>query len=324
MKRRPNAFTLVELLVVIAIIGVLIALLLPAVQQAREAARRMSCTNNLKQIGLAVQNFHDTYNKIPAGVYDHDPATANEAEWGWTVMIFPFLELKNEYEVLDPAHKTLGDNISLITATSHNGDTPVSAWPAAVQPLVQLVGNELKVWNCPSGSSNIPTTNFNGIKRNAGVTRSTYVGNCGDGINYGYGSKYGVLMGWDAYPGGKELGFQDITDGLSNTYLVGEKAHKDSTQDIPAWLGCGKWPGNGDNASPLLSLTNYPINYFKGSETSGAVINNSYRKGFSSFHPGGVQFVFVDGSVHFIADTINVYTHKYLGRRNDGQVLGEY
>ncbi|MBI1249585.1 DUF1559 domain-containing protein [bacterium] len=322
MKRRTNAFTLVELLVVIAIIGILIALLLPAVQQAREAARRMSCTNNLKQIGLAVQNFHDTYNKIPAGVYDHDPATANEPEWGWTVMIFPFLELKNEYEVLSPTRKTLAEDISLITATSHNGDTPVSAWPGAVQPLVQLVGSELKVWNCPSGSSNIPITSFNNIKRTAGVTRSTYTGCAGYGINYG--AKDGVLIGWKSLPGGRELAFQDITDGLSNTYLVGEKAHKDSTQDIPAWLGCGNYPGNGDNSAPLLSLTSYPINYFKGSETNNGKINNSYRKGFSSFHPGGVQFVFVDGSVHFISDTINVYTHQYLGSRYDGQVLGEY
>ena len=322
MKRRNHAFTLVELLVVIAIIGVLIALLLPAVQQAREAARRMSCTNNLKQIGLAAQNFHDTYNKIPAGVYDHDPSTDNQPEWGWTVMIFPFLELKNEYEILSPTRTTLADQISLITATTHTGDTPVSAWPAGVQPLVKIVGTEYKVWNCPSGSPNIPITNFNNIKRTQGVGKSTYTGCAGNNVNYG--SKDGALIAWKSLPGGKELGFQDITDGLSNTYLVGEKAHKDSTQDIPGWLGCGNYPGNGDNSSPLLSLTNWPINYFKGTETNNGTINNSYRKGFSSFHPGGVQFVFCDGSVHFISETINVITHQNLGSRYDGKVLGEY
>lgn len=315
MTRR--GFTLVELLVVIAIIGVLIALLLPAVQQAREAARRMSCTNNLKQIGLASHNFHDTFGKLPAGHYDFDTThSGNEMEWGWTVMIFPFLELDNEYEVMAPTRNRLGDLINTAKATSHNGGTDPSAWPASIRPFVELVGSELKVWNCPSGSANIPDKDFQGLKRDAGVGRSTYTGCAGDGINYG--ASNGILIRRD------ELTFSDVTDGLSNTYLVGEKAHEDSTQDIPGWLGVENYPGNGDNASPLLSLTNYPINYFQGSETNGGVINNSYRKGFSSFHPGGVQFVFGDGSVHFISETINVNTHRDLGRRADGNVLGQY
>lgn len=315
--KRKTGFTLVELLVVIAIIGVLIALLLPAVQAAREAARRTQCTNNLKQIGLAAHNYHDTNRNLPAGHYDFDTThSGNEMEWGWTVMLFPFMELNNEFQALSPTKSRLGDQIALVNATTHTGSTDPSAWPTTIRPFVEVVGSELSAWNCPSGIPNVPDTNFQGFKRDAGIGKSSYTGCAGDNVNYG--ASNGVLIRRD------ELRFADITDGTSNTYLAGEKAHQDSTQDITGWLGVESYPGNGDNASPLLSLTNYPINYFVGAETNGGVINNSFRKGFGSFHPTGVQFVFVDGSVHFISETINVTTHQNLGRKADGEVLGEF
>ncbi len=319
-RNRSRGFTLVELLVVIAIIGVLVALLLPAVQAAREAARRSSCTNNLKQIALAAQNHHDTFKKLPPGV--DAPLSANDATWGWPVRLFPFMELSNEYDNMQVSTRSLQQTIDALG--SHTGTTDPTAFPAAVQGFVQASTNEIPAWNCPSAANEL-YTNFAGYQRSDGVAKSTYTGCNGANVNHN-GDPGGVFIA------GKGLSFRDVTDGTSNTYLVNEKAVLGSTQDQPSWLGStnqssATTSGNGDQAAHVLSLVGssfrtaggYPIN-----PIPGIASNNDFRKGFSSFHPGGVQVGFVDGSVHFIAETINVNTHLNLGLRNDGQVLGEF
>ncbi|WDI42305.1 DUF1559 family PulG-like putative transporter [Bremerella sp. P1] len=326
MTRR--GFTLVELLVVIAIIGVLIALLLPAVQQAREAARRMQCTNNMKQIALALHNHHDTYGQLPAG-YPDSAAHGGNPEFAWTVQIFPFMDLNNEYEVM-----RVGDTklyVILDALGNLPGSSAISDYPSQWQGFVQATSQLLPAWNCPSSTNEVDkqfsdgsftaddgTSYNNTYKRDEGVARSTYVGNHGNSSNFGTADSGGVFV----YV--KEFGFEDITDGTSNTLMIGEKSVPGVTYDEMTWLGAPKSAGNGNHCAAICSSVNYPMN------PAVVVGNPRSRNPFVSQHPGGCNFAFVDGSVHFLAETIEFKTSKpygvyqALGIRNDGQTVGEY
>lgn len=190
MKTRRGGFTLVELLVVIAIIGVLVALLLPAVQAAREAARRSQCQNNLKQIGLGLHNHHDIYGVFPTGGRDYysartfangNPEVINRQDWGWLYQLLPFIEQQNQWEV---------------------------AADAAVQSAL------IKTYFCPSRR---PATLLGGSR---GV--NDYAGNAGTYTSTGYawGDGYNGVVVRNTQP---TVGFAHITDGTSNVVFVGEK-----------------------------------------------------------------------------------------------------
>ncbi len=207
----PSGFTLIELLVVIAIIATLVAILLPAVQQAREAARRSTCKNNLKQIGIALHNYHDTYNRLPAGITNSGSGGGDRPAWGWGSSILPQIEQTALYDALNV------------------GDTPlrslyVSSATDATKALLQA---RISVYRCPSDVT--PDTNPNdwghtGTGRPFQVGTSNYVG---------MGSYDGVVRAADAnYSGNKKDGvfyfdsqvrFADITDGLSNTIFIAER-----------------------------------------------------------------------------------------------------
>lgn len=328
MKKRSNGFTLVELLVVIAIIGVLIALLLPAVQQAREAARRMSCTNNLKQIALAAHNHHDTLGALPAGYPDSVTSDSGNPEFCWNVQLFPFMELNNEYEAMGVAEFKLYEILDALGDMP--GSTPISSYPSQFQGFVRATSSYLPAWNCPSSANELftsfsdgtftanGTTYSNRYRRDEGVARATYVG------NNGRSNQTGTADGGGVFVYNKQFKFRDITDGTSNTFMVGEKGIAISTKDTPSWLGAPKTPGNTIHPSCIASTVNFPLN-------PGLSNPNTERFAFSSFHPGGGQFAFVDGSVHFIADTIsystnssNLGTYQRLGDRSDGQTVGEF
>jgi len=289
MKKR-NAFTLVELLVVIAIIGVLVALLLPAVQAAREAARRSSCNNNQKQLALAIHNYHDTYLTMPPGYIENNLAT-NTLSHAWGTHILPHIEENNLYENMS---EDMGVAVS--------------------SPTIDEGGAVLDAFACPS--STLPDTDSDGYGR------SNYVGNSGNHSNGGDGQ--GVF--WD----NSRVRFRDITDGTSNTILIGEvEGHSnDSNDGFPIWMGPvsqDKTTGGPRSVLRTLSLGN-PINT---DLTSGGCEN---RTAFSSRHPGGALFAFADASVHFLSETIEMGTvtgtpdgtFGQLMQRNDGQVLGEY
>lgn len=206
---RRYGFTLVELLVVIAIIGVLVGLLLPAVQSAREAARRMSCSNNLKQIGLALHNYHDTFYKFPIGHYyqghfDGDPLNAEGGTgWGWAVGLFNFLEQGNLYKQVDTRYPAAENTI---TRNRTICQTPV--------PL----------FSCPSDTKP-PQRNDGAITLSA---TSSYQG-CGTSYNGWAGQRVGVAPVSGRFNGifgrtnrGAPFGIKDVTDGTSNAFVIAE------------------------------------------------------------------------------------------------------
>ena len=299
MFKQKNAFTLVELLVVIAIIGVLIALLLPAVQAAREAARRMSCSNNLKQIGLGLQMYHDTYKRLPPGWIAFDPSTNQphwfgEPGWGWAARILPFMEQTAVYEnlidltvpITDPIHEEARlTRIATYRCPSDTGDDtfllegggPYVGSGSGFEPVELAVGNYLGVFG---------TLEFHDV--------------CPSGSCEGDGSLFFQ----------RGIRFAEITDGLSHTFLVGERSAK---------LAPGTWLGvvTGGAHAParICAVATYPPNSEAEAE--------HYFHNFSSRHPSGTHFLRADGSVQLIPETINEEVYHALCTRSGGEVVSQ-
>ncbi|UUO05703.1 DUF1559 domain-containing protein [Blastopirellula sp. J2-11] len=289
-NRSRTGFTLVELLVVIAIIGVLIALLLPAVQQAREAARRMSCSNNLKQIGLAMHNHHDTFGHLPNGRVD--------LRQTWLVDILPFAEQQVLFDKWDLT-KQYYDSANQLAR-----ETPFSAYfcPSRRSPE-ELSDGDVRDNSSPQVIVNGALADY---AANAGTTGSDYwTSSSFDGVFY-------RLQGDPSSSGSQEgLAFRDITDGLSNTILVGEKhVHIDHFGE-KGYGDSGAY--DGDHGSSVRKAgSGYSLSRTIR-ETSGGL--------FGSYHPGICQFVFGDGSVRNVNVTINTTTLGNMAARNDGKVI---
>lgn len=340
-KKRRSGFTLVELLVVIAIIGVMVGLLLPAVQAAREAARRMSCSNNLKQIGLAFHNYADVNKRFPAGYAADIPGVQDSREqslWAWGTFILPYIEQGSLYEQLDPSRIKLHQHLL----------TPVG---------LQLLQTPIATYRCPSDTG--PTLNnfddsqytpdstgnnfynrhvtSNGTDRIA-IALANYVmiANTSDSttplVNVGLEPK-GV--GWQ----NSKIGFRDITDGTSNTLMVGERSWRVNN------LTVGAANALGFSANTCASGTSWSVKSGQlavigiGYDGINWTANNRQHqtRGFYSNHPGGAQFAMCDGSVRFVSENIdyakltissplvwNTLFAKLIGRNDGGVLNGDF
>jgi prepilin-type N-terminal cleavage/methylation domain-containing protein/prepilin-type processing-associated H-X9-DG protein len=279
-RRRRAAFTLIELLVVIAIITVLIGLLLPAVQRIREAANRLKCTNNLKQLCLALHSYENAFGSFPPS-YN---GKAFAVGWGWGSLVLPFLEQQPLY-----------DQLGVPTAVFGNGNDSA--------PATTLSQTSLSVFVCPSDTGPL----LNTFKGENG--KSNYRGVCGACtptvfiVDFDYG---GVLYQ------NSHTRILDITDGSSNTLILGECSLDPDAGKVGAlWIG--------------MELDDWPTVYISdvmwGIDENTYCLNGTGAQAFSSRHDGNVLFAFCDGSVRPIRDTTDVKTVEILAGRADGLVV---
>jgi prepilin-type N-terminal cleavage/methylation domain-containing protein/prepilin-type processing-associated H-X9-DG protein len=338
---RRNAFTLIELLVVIAIIAILIGLLLPAVQKVREAAARMSCQNNLKQIGLALHNYHDANNKLPPGGANDQTGfggsgPGSSGQWGssWMVYILPYVEqtaLASKWQFSS-------------SSGAFNGNNNAAA-----------NGVQIKTFYCPSS----PLTK-GPASSNPSSAYASYVCVAGAAPNIipGYTeSRYnslpcaGVVGGGGMLPPNGQVTLVGVTDGTSNTIAVGEHGNflKDTAGNRQEWRASQLWGwylgvkspgvppafdnGGGDNRQPNGTTIRYPINYTPpggwtndiagvGVGSSGNCVGANIP--LNSTHSGGANVVYGDGSVRFLTDATPLVVLAQLAVRDDGTVISNY
>jgi len=310
MKREGTArgFTLVELLVVIAIIGILIALLLPAVQAAREAARRMQCTNHLKQIGLALHNYHTAQGAFPPGGVSRPGGTTTESGgFSYLVMILPYLEQNQVYEDVEInighdhatnewLRRTPVNTYFCPTRGPTGYDAATDDWPPPVQ------GIQDDVWYF---GHYIATMGAKGENEYDGTTYPIE-----EPLTAGGFTPTGILT--------RDSGtrISRIYDGSSNTTMVGEHSWK-SNQYRPWSAGIGN-SGNGQHATMLKNVC-YPMHSigYDDCQDDTTVCNDV---SFGSLHPGGANFLFGDGSIHFLSENIELKIFKAIATKDSGEV----
>jgi prepilin-type N-terminal cleavage/methylation domain-containing protein len=295
--RHRCGFTLIELLVVIAIIAILIGLLVPAVQKVREAAARTQCSNNLKQIGLALHNYHDAFKAFPSGRTSPTPTIHH----GWLAFILPYIELGNVY-------KMINFNVSWDGA-GNDSTTQSAAVPNQYQPAVYL---------CPSAPGGRTASNHRGVTDYSAASElhrpnPFYVGTYLPKIPPSDPNWIGVLGN-----NGVKRKVTDIHDGSSNTMMVAECGGRNQSwvMGAPGNLGTtGAWanPGN------VLTISGY--NPQTNSEPGPVAVNGSNHENVYSFHTGGAFGLFGDGSVRFLNASTSIDTLYSLVTRSSGEVV---
>ncbi|WP_417383731.1 DUF1559 domain-containing protein [Gimesia sp.] len=327
MKSCPGTpkrgFTLIELLVVIAIIAILIALLLPAVQQAREAARRSTCKNSLKQIGIAIHNYADTHRVFPLGYTNAAASGTTDYNWAWSTFLLPFVDQAPLYNTINP-----NGGLLLPVATYTYGSTSNALQTA------------IPVYRCPSSIvpvvNNLRTDGTNGYGALSYPAVSGHISGLTGTQNTTYQYK-------GAFFPRSSVRFRDFTDGTSNTILVGERAFQQTGSTITQ-PSAAIWVGGRYNAAGTAGITSTVGGLEQdatGVVSQATNINqktsgSAPHRGFSSQHVGGCHFLLGDGTVRFISENINsadynstagaaaMGTYQKLSIINDGQVLGEF
>jgi prepilin-type N-terminal cleavage/methylation domain-containing protein/prepilin-type processing-associated H-X9-DG protein len=340
-------FTLIELLVVIAIIAILIALLLPAVQQAREAARRTQCRNNLKQIGLALHNYESNNKILPAAAFTSHPnagpgglyasSTYDDDGFGWLCMLLPYIDQAPLYNRINPngspgifeltGLKQYFYGAAVVNNIVPGGDTIIPGYRCPSSGLPPLIP---ATWQIPGsqalGAGAIPHANAYAV----GYAVTDY-----KAAAHSQRNDFDGLMKKTWEGGGAR--FKDITDGLSNTLAAAESSYASAGnvsgttagpgnratvapttfQDMPAWIGSLGSDEvvriNGRVNSPINARTNPNLMYLANND------DNAF-----SYHTGGAHFLLADGSVRFISENVDMPTYSALFSMDGGEVLGEF
>lgn len=320
-RSRPHGFTLIELLVVIAIIAVLIALLLPAVQQAREAARRTQCKNNIKQLGLGLHNYHDTMSVFPIGSMSNNwgagfsAPNQGAAEATWAIYIFPYIDQAPLYNML---------------AGTFNGAVPLNNIPESSQAFNDATNGNIPVFGCPSDPYSGKST------ANWGLGNDSNDGLC---INYAACSGTNVFNSTTFKDPSQMNGMfyslsstrmRDVTDGTSNTIMIAEhlQAPEGSIRDWHGRMYRGSWHGttvstaNPPNTSVAdLMIRCNPIANYLPCTTGGTTTVSMYAR---SMHTGGVHVGMADGQVRFVSNNISTQIFQGLGTRSVGETIGDF
>jgi prepilin-type N-terminal cleavage/methylation domain-containing protein/prepilin-type processing-associated H-X9-DG protein len=317
--RSRRAFTLVELLVVIAIIGVLVALLLPAVQSAREASRRMQCSNNLKQLAIAAHSFHDVESRLPYNTQAQGGWTwsyqQNQRSWSCLARMLPYIEqvnLKEQLQILnttntDTAGKTMGQNLNVLTTLVKTffcpSDTALQLKADNIRANLQGVTITLSNYKGVNGSNWCWGTFVNNGPPSTLLVSG--VADC-DGLQRGNG----MFFRLDFL---KKQRLANITDGTSNTFMFGE--------DVPSISAHCTWP----YANGVGGTTAVPPNWNKKPDGTLYDPYNDWPHlySFRSRHPSGVQFAYADGSVRFVQNAIAAQTYRALSTVDGGELLSE-
>ncbi len=297
--RWHRAFTLIELLVVIAIISILMGMLLPAVQKAREAAARIACANNLKQLGLAMHMYHNDHERLP-------PSRLGPTQATWAVLILPYLEQDNLYRTWDFRPDGLRGIYVLQSPMARQTSVKVYFCPS------RRSSGELSVWgDFAQYDPNDPQQQLVHVPGALGDYAALVDRSGQDSPCHYVPSLHG------AFEMGRGLSFSAFTDGLSNTLLIGEK-HVPITRHGYGWWDCSLYDG-----------TTSPFSSFCSTRAASADLPPTTHPQdmgwkFGSRHMTVVQFCLGDGSVRPIPTTINPYTFELLGNRNDGQVIPDW
>jgi prepilin-type N-terminal cleavage/methylation domain-containing protein/prepilin-type processing-associated H-X9-DG protein len=340
VQLRRRAFTLIELLVVIAIIAVLIALLLPAVQQAREAARRSTCKNNLKQYGIGLHNYHETHNMFPIG-----GANWGNPQIGWQIQVLPMMDQAPLYEQLDMGAG--GRNCG-------GGNTNGVAYEVCIGGTTSPPGKPARLVYVPyalcptdSGQSEVPGTgtwsqaNYGG---SLGSQRTPSANPACDlyltaGVHYHNpqgAADHGNTISSRDISGmfgrlGPRITISSVSDGPSNVIHVGETIPNcnDHAQHGGFWGYNGMANAHASTSVPLNTMGICLDATPEQQAPLPAACRRDWTQwnlswGFRSKHTGGAQFLFVDGSVHFLSQNIDYQTYQRLGGRKDGQTVGTF